>query len=71
MLVIYSDGVTEALNLAGEEFGDERLATELIKTRTAPLPDILQGGDHGRADLRRRRLAERRRDGAGGPLHGA
>jgi sigma-B regulation protein RsbU (phosphoserine phosphatase) len=43
VLVIYSDGVTEALNLAGDEFGDERLATELMKTRTAPLPDILQG----------------------------
>ena len=43
VLVIYSDGVTEALNLAGDEFGDERLATELMKTRTSPLPDILQG----------------------------
>ena len=43
VLVIYSDGVTEALNLAGDEFGDERLATELMKTRTAPLPDVLQG----------------------------
>lgn len=43
VLVIYSDGVTEALNLAGDEFGDDRLATELMKTRTAPLPDILQG----------------------------
>jgi sigma-B regulation protein RsbU (phosphoserine phosphatase) len=43
VLVIYSDGVTEALNLAGDEFGDERLAAELIKTRTSPLPDILQG----------------------------
>jgi sigma-B regulation protein RsbU (phosphoserine phosphatase) len=43
VLVIYSDGVTEALNLAGDEFGEDRLATELMKTRTAPLPDILQG----------------------------
>jgi serine phosphatase RsbU (regulator of sigma subunit) len=43
VLVIYSDGVTEALNLAGDEFGEERLAAELTKTRTAPLPDVLQG----------------------------
>ncbi len=43
VLVIYSDGVTEALNMAGDEFGEERLAGELMKTRTSPLPDILQG----------------------------
>ena len=42
VLVIFSDGVTEALNTAGEEFGEERLSTELIKYRTAPLPDLVQ-----------------------------
>jgi sigma-B regulation protein RsbU (phosphoserine phosphatase) len=42
VLVIYSDGVTEALNNAGEEFGEERLSTELIKYRTAPLSDLVQ-----------------------------
>ena len=26
MLILYSDGITEALNESGEEFGDERLA---------------------------------------------
>jgi sigma-B regulation protein RsbU (phosphoserine phosphatase) len=43
VLVIFSDGVTEALNLAGDEFGEERLSVEVMKTRTAPLSDILQG----------------------------
>lgn len=42
VLVIYSDGVTEALNPAGEEFGDERLAAEVISHRTAPLPEFVQ-----------------------------
>ena len=40
VLVIFSDGVTEALNTAGEEFGEDRLSTELIKYRTAPLPTL-------------------------------
>jgi sigma-B regulation protein RsbU (phosphoserine phosphatase) len=42
VLVIYSDGVTEALNPAGEEFGEERLAAEAISHRTAPLPEFVQ-----------------------------
>ncbi len=42
VLVIFSDGVTEALNTVGEEFGEDRLSVELVKYRTAPLPDILQ-----------------------------
>ncbi len=43
VLIIYSDGVTEALNVAGEEFGDARLAEQAIAQRTAPLADLLQG----------------------------
>ncbi|MGE0123516.1 MAG: SpoIIE family protein phosphatase [Vicinamibacterales bacterium] len=42
VLVIFSDGVTEALNPAGEEFGEERLSAELTRHRDAPLADILQ-----------------------------
>lgn len=42
VLVIYSDGVTEALNLASEEYGDARLAELTIAHRTAPLDDFLQ-----------------------------
>ena len=43
VLVIYSDGVTEALNPASDEYGDERLAAESVRQRTAPLEDFLQG----------------------------
>ncbi len=42
VLIIYSDGVTEALNLAGEEFSDERLAAEATAHRSAPLDELLQ-----------------------------
>jgi phosphoserine phosphatase RsbU/P len=42
VLIIYSDGVTEALNLAGEEFSDARLAEQAIQHRDAPLSDLLQ-----------------------------
>ncbi len=42
VLVIFSDGVTEALNPVGEEFGEDRLSAELIRHREAPLPDLLQ-----------------------------
>ena len=42
VLIIYSDGVTEALNTAGEEFSDERLAAQAIEHRSAPLGDLLQ-----------------------------
>lgn len=42
VLVVYSDGVTEALNLANEEFGEARLAEVAAAHRTAPLEDLLQ-----------------------------
>jgi len=42
VLIIYSDGVTEALNTAGEEFSDERLAAQAVEHRSAPLGDLLQ-----------------------------
>ncbi|MEZ5294146.1 MAG: SpoIIE family protein phosphatase [Vicinamibacterales bacterium] len=42
VLVVYSDGVTEALNPAGEEFGEARLIAEVTRHRAAPLGDLLQ-----------------------------
>jgi sigma-B regulation protein RsbU (phosphoserine phosphatase) len=33
LLVVFSDGVTEAVNEAGDEFGDDRLAECLVKVR--------------------------------------
>ncbi len=32
MLAVYTDGLTEAVNLAGEEFGEERLRSILIES---------------------------------------
>jgi sigma-B regulation protein RsbU (phosphoserine phosphatase) len=41
ILVIYSDGVTEALNPAGEEFGEDRLVTVISENKGAAASDIL------------------------------
>jgi sigma-B regulation protein RsbU (phosphoserine phosphatase) len=42
LLVLFSDGVTEAVNPAGEEFGDERLARCLERVRGLPARDVLE-----------------------------
>jgi serine phosphatase RsbU (regulator of sigma subunit) len=42
LLVVFSDGVTEALNPAGEEYGEARLIQEIAPSRNAPLADVLQ-----------------------------
>ena len=42
LLVLYSDGVTEATNEDGEEFGDERLLACLEAARRRPVDDVLQ-----------------------------
>jgi len=42
VLVVYSDGVTEALNLSGDEYGDARLADVTGAQRSAPLDEFLQ-----------------------------
>jgi sigma-B regulation protein RsbU (phosphoserine phosphatase) len=41
LLVVYSDGLTEAQNAAGEEFGEERLA-ELAAARRADTPENIR-----------------------------
>jgi sigma-B regulation protein RsbU (phosphoserine phosphatase) len=33
LMVLYSDGITEAVNTSDEEFGDERLTTLLVERR--------------------------------------
>ena len=40
-LAIYTDGITEAFNDAGEEFGEERLIDSLRRHRQLPAEDIL------------------------------
>lgn len=41
LLLMFSDGVTEAVNVAGEEFGDERLVDLFSSRRGDPLQEIL------------------------------
>jgi phosphoserine phosphatase RsbU/P len=40
LLVVYSDGVTEAANTAEEEYGEERLI-EVLKSRRTEAPDAI------------------------------
>jgi len=42
LLAIFSDGVTEALNAAGEEFGEERLLACLDANRQCRPPEVLE-----------------------------
>ena len=42
MLLLYSDGITEALNGRGEEFGTERLAELVTRRRGAAARDVVE-----------------------------
>ena len=42
LLVIYSDGVTEATNVAGEEYGESRLIEVLQGQREEPAETIMK-----------------------------
>jgi sigma-B regulation protein RsbU (phosphoserine phosphatase) len=42
LLAIYSDGVTESENPAGEEFGESRLAELLVANRTEKAEDVVE-----------------------------
>ncbi|MBA3975608.1 MAG: hypothetical protein C0504_15480 [Candidatus Solibacter sp.] len=41
ILVIYSDGITEAFNPAGDEYGEQRMLELIARNRSAPAQDIL------------------------------
>ena len=41
-MTIFTDGVVEAENAAGEQFGEERLAQILIQNAAKPLEEIIQ-----------------------------
>ncbi len=43
LLVIFSDGVTEAETPAGVEYGDERLGQWLVTHRTSSAADLIEG----------------------------
>jgi serine phosphatase RsbU (regulator of sigma subunit) len=40
-LVLYTDGVTESFNAAGEEFGEERLVEAVRRYRPQPARDLV------------------------------
>ena len=40
MLVLFSDGITEAVNTTGEEFGDDRLIGLLAERCTQPADEV-------------------------------
>jgi serine phosphatase RsbU (regulator of sigma subunit) len=42
LIALYSDGITEAANPAGEEFGEERLGALLAERRNEPAASIIQ-----------------------------
>jgi len=42
VLALYTDGITESFNDAGEEFGEERLAAALCRHRALPSGDLLK-----------------------------
>jgi sigma-B regulation protein RsbU (phosphoserine phosphatase) len=42
LLVIYSDGITEAFNAADEDFGEERLMEILIRHRESPVGRLME-----------------------------
>ena len=41
LIALYTDGVTESFNTAGEEFGEQRLTEALRRHRQLPSPDLL------------------------------
>ena len=49
VLILFSDGVTEAENNDGEEFGDDRLAACLTSARSSPASDVLDTIQRGLA----------------------
>jgi sigma-B regulation protein RsbU (phosphoserine phosphatase) len=42
LLIIYSDGITEAFNAADEDFGEERLMDVLMKHRITPVQQLME-----------------------------
>jgi sigma-B regulation protein RsbU (phosphoserine phosphatase) len=46
LLCLYSDGITECVSPADEEFGEDRLIEYLAHHRAAPLSELLSGLEH-------------------------
>ena len=53
LLCIYSDGITEAISMADEEFGTEGLIEVLEKYREEPLESVIAAIDRATAEFAR------------------
>ncbi len=42
LLALYTDGITEAANATGDEFGRDRLVTTLAGQEQTPLPRVVE-----------------------------
>lgn len=42
LMILYTDGITEARNAAGDQFGLERLANEILARRAQPLEQMIE-----------------------------
>jgi sigma-B regulation protein RsbU (phosphoserine phosphatase) len=42
LLLFYTDGLSEAMSVAGEFYGDENLGESLVRNAYRPLPDLAQ-----------------------------
>ena len=58
-LVVFSDGVTEALNAAGDEFGEERLLPCIERAPRQPAGSTARQGSRDGQDVCRERGPER------------
>jgi PAS domain S-box-containing protein len=45
LVALYTDGITEARNAAGDEFGRDRLATALVRNEDRPLSEVVKRVD--------------------------
>ncbi len=71
VFVFCTDGVFEAMNAAGEEFGSARLLEVVRGARTLPAREIVDRIFAAVAGLPRRPPAQRRHDGGRHSHHGA
>ena len=68
LLVLYSDGIVEAANGAGEEFGDERLRAVLRNARESPLIGRPRPGAGGGGEVFGEHRSAGRPDTGGGTV---
>ena len=69
VLVLFSDGVTDAVDESDQEFGEERLLGRTAPVRRAPADGHCRRCGRGNRPLRRQRAAVRRHHDADGPPH--